>query len=201
MNNLLSLSAPLILASQSPRRRALLDQIGLDYQVKVSPADETTDESLPPTKTARTLATKKAQPVAAEHPSSLVLAADTVVIHDGDLLEKPTSRAHAHRMLRRLSDSTHSVYTGMALHHRATDRAVVTGRATQVTFADLSDEEIGAYVETESPMDKAGGYGIQDHTGPLFVTHLEGDYHNVVGLSLRLLYRTLQASFSDLLRD
>lgn len=200
MNDLLSFSAPFVLASQSPRRRALLDQIDCDFTVQVSPAEETTDEDRPPKETARALAAKKAHPVAAEHPSSLVLAADTVVIHDGDLLEKPSSPAHARRMLRRLSGSTHTVYTGMALQHADSERAVVTGRATHVSFADLSDTEIRAYVDTESPMDKAGGYGIQDHTGPLFVEHMDGDYYNVVGLPLHALYRTVSDHFSDLLR-
>ena len=199
MNDLLSLSAPFVLASQSPRRRALLEQIGLDFRVEVSPAEETTEEPMPAKETARTLAAKKARPVAAQHPSALVLAADTVVIHEGDLLEKPSSPAHARRMLRRLSETTHTVYTGMALHHAGSDRRVSVGHATSVTFAALTDAEIRTYVATESPMDKAGGYGIQDHTGPLFVDHLEGDYYNVVGLPLRRLYRTLQKYFSDLM--
>jgi len=201
MSPLLSISVPFILASQSPRRRELLNQIGLDFRVHASPADETTDAPLSPPEMARTFATQKAQLVAAEHPSALVLAADTVVIHDGDLLEKPSSPGHARRMLRRLSGTTHDVYTGVALHHRASDRAVATGRTTHVTFAPLSDEEIQAYVETKSPMDKAGGYGIQDHTGPLFVKRIEGDYYNVVGLPLRHLYDTLQAHFPDLLQE
>lgn len=200
MNPLLSVSPPFILASQSPRRRVLLEQVGVDFRVQVSPADERTDEPLSPEETARALATKKGRAVATDHPSALVLAADTVVIHENDLLGKPSSPAHARRMLQRLSDTTHTVYTGVALHHAKSERAVATGRATHVTFADLSDAEIRAYVETESPMDKAGGYGIQDHTGPLFVDHLEGDYYNVVGLPLRLLYRTLQDHFDDLLQ-
>jgi septum formation protein len=87
----------------------------------------------------------------------------------------------------------------MALHHTASDRRVATGQATTVTFGVLTDAEIRAYVATKSPMDKAGGYGIQDHTGPLFVDHLEGDYYNVVGLPLRHLYQTLQEHFSDVL--
>ncbi|PSQ76703.1 MAG: septum formation inhibitor Maf [Bacteroidetes bacterium QH_7_62_13] len=201
MSPLLSISVPFILASQSPRRRELLNQIGLDFRVHASPADETTDAPLSPPEMARTFATQKAQLVAAEHPSALVLAADTVVIHDGDLLEKPSSPAHARRMLRRLSGTTHDVYTGVALHHQTSDRAVATGRTTHVTFAPLSDEEIQAYVETKSPMDKAGGYGIQDHTGPLFVKRIEGDYYNVVGLPLRHFYDTLQDHFPDLLQE
>jgi septum formation protein len=102
-------------------------------------------------------------------------------------------------MLHRLSGTTHSVYTGIALHHAASDRAVKAGEETEVSFAPLRSEEITAYVDTGSPMDKAGGYGIQDHTAPFFVERLQGDYYNVVGLPLRRLYSTLQKQFGDLL--
>lgn len=199
MNALFTVTAPLLLASQSPRRRALLEQLGLSFRVEVSPADEHIDEATPPAETARVLAARKAQPVATAHPSALVLAADTVVGLDGALLEKPDSPQAARDMLRRLSGRTHTVYTGLALHHAETDRAVVTGEETKVTFGALDDAEIEAYVATDSPMDKAGGYGIQDHTAPLFIDHLDGDYYNVVGLPLRRLYRTLRTDFSDLL--
>ena len=198
MNALLNVTVPFILASQSPRRRALLEQIGASFRVQVSPADEQIEESLSPEETARRLADRKAQPVSRDHPSALVLAADTIVAHRGDLLEKPDTPQHARDMLRRLSNSTHTVYTGLALHHADTDRAVVTGQATDVTFGALDKAEIEAYVATKSPMDKAGGYGIQDHTAPLFIDHLEGDYYNVVGLPLRRLYLTVRKEFSDL---
>jgi len=128
-----------------------------------------------------------------------VLAADTIVIHDGTILEKPNSTDEAAAMLQRLSGTTHSVYTGLALHHAASDRAVTTGDATTVSFSALQAEEINAYVASGSPMDKAGGYGIQDHTAPFFVERLDGDYYNVVGLPLHRLYRTLQNQFDDLL--
>jgi septum formation protein len=196
---LTTLSVPLILASQSPRRRALLEQVQANFRVQVNPADEQLKEPRPPYDTARTLADRKATPVAQEHPEALVLAADTIVVHEDDLLEKPATPAEARRMLRRLSDNTHAVYTGIALHHRATGRAVTAGKETRVHFAALTDAEINAYVATESPMDKAGAYGIQDHTGPLFVQNLEGDYYNVVGLPLRRLYEVLRSDFSDLL--
>ena len=198
MNALLNVTVPFILASQSPRRRALLEQIGASFRVQVSPADEQIEESLSPEETARRLADRKAQPVSRDHPSALVLAADTIVAHRGDLLEKPDTPQQARDMLRRLSNSTHTVYTGLALHHADTDRAVVTGQATDVTFGTLDEAEIEAYVATKSPMDKAGGYGIQDHTAPLFIDHLEGDYYNVVGLPLRRLYLTVRKEFSDL---
>lgn len=104
-------------------------------------------------------------------------------------------------MLRQLSESTHSVYTGLSVHHKQSGRIVTTGQRTEITFAALANAEIGAYVESQSPMDKAGGYGIQDHAGPLFVEHLDGDYYNVVGLPLRKLYTTLQQTFSDVLQQ
>lgn len=199
MPSLLSLRVPFILASQSPRRRTLLEQTNASFEVETSPAEESLQTSVPPAERARLLADKKATPVAAAHPEALVLAADTIVIHDGMILEKPASEAEAAAMLRRLSDTTHSVYTGMALHHAASDRALTTGEETEVTFAVLRSEEIDSYVQSGSPMDKAGGYGIQDHTAPFFVERLRGDYYNVVGLPLRRLYTTLHERFEDLL--
>lgn len=201
MNALVSLSVPFILASESPRRRALLEQMGLAFHVQSSPADEDVTGAHPPDERAQRLAHRKATPVAEAHPSALTLAADTIVGHDGEVLEKPQTAREANAMLRRLSGSTHTVYTGFALHHPETDRAVVAGDATEVTFGELSDREIQAYVETESPLDKAGAYGIQDHTGPLFVDHLEGDYYTVVGLPLRQLYLRLRDDFHDLLQQ
>lgn len=198
MNALLNLTVPFILASQSPRRRTLLEQLGVSFRVQVSPADEQIEASWSPDETARKLADRKAEPVSRARPSALVLAADTIVAHRNDVLEKPDTPQHARDMLRRLSNTTHTVYTGLALHHANTDRAVVTGQATEVTFGPLDDAEIEAYVATKSPMDKAGGYGIQDHTAPLFIDHLDGDYYNVVGLPLRRLYLTVRNEFSDL---
>jgi len=188
-----------VLASRSPRRKALLERLGLSFRVEGSPADETVPGSPDPAPFARRVAAKKVGPVATAHPEALVLAADTVVAHGDALLGKPESPAHARRMLRRLSDSTHHVHTGVALAHAASGRQVDTVATTEVTFAPLSDREIAAYVQTGSPMDKAGGYGIQDHTGPLLVERIAGDYYTVVGLPLRRLYEVLRGTFSDLL--
>lgn len=199
MNPLFSITVPLILASESPRRRQLLEQLNVSFSVQASPADETLETDVGLRETAQRLAARKADPIAEAHPNTLVLAADTVVIHEDTILEKPDSPEEATSMLRRLSDDTHTVYTGLSLHHAATNRASTTGRATEVEFGELSDAEIRAYVETQSPMDKAGGYGIQDHTGALFVADLRGDYYNVVGLPLRTLYKTLREDFGDLM--
>jgi septum formation protein len=130
-----------------------------------------------------------------------VLAADTVVAHDGEILNKPESPGHAETMLRRLSGTSHTVYTGIALAHAATDRETTAVEETDVVLAPLTDAEIRTYVDSGSPMDKAGGYGIQDHTAPFFVERIEGDYYNVMGLPLRRLYQTLRREFGDLLAD
>ncbi len=199
MNPLLKLSTSLILASQSPRRRALLERIEVPFEVQVSPADESLNEPESPATAVQILAQRKARPVAAQHPSALVLAADTVVAHDGEILNKPESSSHAEAMLRRLSATTHTVYTGIALAQAASNRETTAVEGTDVVLGPLSDPEIHAYVDSGSPMDKAGGYGIQDHTAPFFVERIEGDYYNVVGLPLRCLYRTLRRNFGDLL--
>jgi septum formation protein len=130
-------------------------------------------------------------------PGALVLAADTVVVLDGDVLGKPATPAAARTTLRRLSGRSHTVYTGFALAFDG--RTASDHRATRVTFADLSDAEITAYVASGSPMDRAGAYGIQDDAGALFVTRIDGDYPTVVGLPLRALYEALTVHFPDLL--
>lgn len=191
---MLSLRVPLVLASASPRRRDLLAHVGLVPDVRPSGADETWPGG-DPGPAVEALARAKATAVPA--PGALVLAADTVVVLDGDVLGKPATEAEAGAMLRRLSGRTHTVYTGIALAHDG--RLVTDHRATRVTFADLSDAEIAAYVASGSPMDRAGAYGIQDDAGALFVTRVEGDYPAVVGLPLRAVYEAIRTHFPDLL--
>lgn len=192
------IATPFILASQSPRRRRLLERLGLDFTVHVSPAEEVIPEATPPAELVQNLAAQKADPVAALYPDALVLAADTVVTFEDVILGKPTSTNDAAQTLRRLSGMTHTVYTGIVLQHRASDRTVTAAEATDVTFATLDDDEIAAYVATGSPMDKAGSYGIQDSFGALFVAGIRGDYYNVVGLPLRRFYQLLRLHFADL---
>lgn len=193
------LESPLILASRSPRRRRLLEQIGMAFHVDASDVDEVAPHDMGPRGVAETLARRKAEDVAARQPASLTLGADTIVVLDGDILGKPADAREAYEMLRRLSDHTHVVYTGIALVHPPTGRVRTVSEATSVTFGEMDDEEISAYVASGSPMDKAGAYGIQDDRGALFVERIDGDFYNVVGLPLRRLYRTLRDSFSDLL--
>ena len=191
---------PLILASQSPRRRRLLERLGLDFTVEVSPAEEVIPPNAKPARIVQTLARQKAEPIAVRHPSALVLAADTIVTFEEEILGKPESVEEAAATLRRLSGATHTVYTGIALHRHETAQTVTAVEATHVTFGALSDDEISAYVATGSPMDKAGSYGIQDDLGALFVERIDGDYYNVVGLPLRRLYTMLRSHFAEVIR-
>lgn len=199
MSALISTNCPFILASASPRRRALLEQINMSFCVVVSPADEHIEGDPCPEETVRQLAQQKVQPVAAYHPSALVLAADTVVAHEGTILEKPETDDEAYRMLTRLSGTTHAVHTGFALSHLNSTRTVDAVETTTVSMGALSETEIEAYIRSGSPFDKAGGYGIQDHTAPLFIDGIEGDYYTVVGLPLRRLYQLLHDTYPDLL--
>lgn len=196
---MLLLRVPLVLASQSPRRRQLLDRLGVPFTVEPSFADEALPPGLGPGAAVEALASRKADAVAPRHPGALTLGADTIVVLDGGVLEKPAGPAEARAMLGRLAGRTHTVYTGLALVHPVSGRHAAAHEATAVTFAPLSPEEIEAYVTTGSPFDKAGGYGIQDDHGALFIAGIEGDYYNVVGLPLHRLYRMLRSDFADLL--
>lgn len=193
------LTVPFILASASPRRQKLLHQIGLAFDVDASAVDETASDGLTPSELAAFLALRKAANVALRHPQALTLGADTIVVYDARILNKPADAADARRMLRTLSGRTHVVHTGIALVHPPSNRRVTITESTEVTFAEMDDDEIASYVRTGSPMDKAGAYGIQDDRGALFVSRIVGDYYNVVGLPLHRFYRTIRSSFSDLI--
>lgn len=181
----------IILASGSPRRRQLLEQLGLSFTVQSSDVDESVAPGLSPAAMVEQLSLRKGQAVAGSvGPDSLVLAADTVVALGDAILGKPRDRAEALSMLTSLSGKTHQVYTGVTL--LGGGRRVTEHETTAVTFRSLSREEIGAYVDTGEPMDKAGAYGIQGY-GALLVERLEGDYFNVMGLPLCRLGRMLAA--------
>ncbi len=189
----------LILASASPRRQALLQQLGLAFMVHPSHIDETTPPHIhTPAALVEHLALEKAKAVAASFPNALTLGADTIVVLDGQTLGKPATPTEAEDMLAQLSNRTHLVYTGLGLVHPATDRAISAHETTAVTFADLSPEEISTYVASGAPMDKAGAYGIQDDLGAVFVSSIQGDYYNVVGLPLHRFYQIIKHTFSDL---
>lgn len=196
---MLSFRVPFILASQSPRRRTLLSQIGVEFHVHPSDAEEVWDDTLSPDGAVERIALQKAEVIAPLYPEALTLGADTVVVLEGSVLGKPVDAEEAASMLLRLSGATHTVFSGIALIHPASGRLVTAHATTHVTFSSLSLDEIQRYVATGSPMDKAGSYGIQDDHGALFVERINGDFYNVVGLPLQRLYQTIRTTFEDLL--
>lgn len=173
-----------VLASGSPRRRELLKRLIPEFEVLVSDVDEEALTVSNPFETAERLAEAKALAVAPERPGALILGADTVVTLDGTHFAKPKDAADARRMLRALSGRTHVVATGVCLLEPKS--TVVFHDRTEVTFRELTDEEIDAYVATSEPMDKAGAYAIQGGAAA-FVTHREGSESNVIGLPLERL--------------
>ena len=178
----------LVLASGSPRRRELLSALGLPIEVRPVDIDETPFEG----EVADVYVSRLAESKARERGSAgeLILAADTVVAIDGELLGKPVDREHARAMLRRLSNQSHQVHTGVAVWDPAEDLLHAELSTTRVIFAELGEPEIEWYVESGEPMDKAGAYGIQG-LAALFVESIEGNYSNVVGLPLPTVRRLL----------
>lgn len=170
----------IVLASRSPRRRELLGQMGLEFRIIVPDIDEHMDRSLPPDRLVEAISAEKAAAVALKvGPQALVIAADTVVAWNGELLGKPRDEHQAREMLGHLSGQSHQVYTGFTICRG--EETFTGSERTEVTFRPLSGEEIAAYVATGEPMDKAGAYGIQG-LGSLLVEGIQGDYFNVMGL-------------------
>ncbi len=194
MKDLLKLNKKIILASKSPRRKNLLQQIGLQFTVMESDIDEKKHSTaVNPADYAMQLAEKKATDVARKCiEPALVIGADTIVVINGDILNKPEDEKQARNMLARLSGNTHTVYTGVAIIDTESGRNIVDVKSTKVTFRNLSTDEIDAYIKTGSPLDKAGSYGIQDDFGAVFISHIEGCYYNIVGLPLEMLYSMLK---------
>ena len=172
----------IILASQSPRRRELLERMGLPFRTITPDIDERMDRPLPPAELVAAISAEKARAAAAQAGAeSIVIAADTVVALDGAVLGKPAGEADAERMLTALAGRTHFVYTGLTVLRGETVRTV--SEETAVTFRPLTEGEIAAYVATGEPLDKAGAYGIQGY-GALLVEGIRGDYYNVMGLPM-----------------
>ena len=183
----------MILASTSPRRQQLLREAGLGFRVVAPSFDEGTlkQAGLPPAELTQRLAQGKARSVAAQaRPHEVIVASDTVVVLDGEVLGKPTDAGEARRMLERLSGREHEVLSAVCLLRDTEERTFC--ERTAVSFFDLADEEIDAYAASGEPMDKAGAYGIQG-AGRLFVRRIEGDFYTVVGLPIARLVRELRA--------
>jgi septum formation protein len=182
----------LILASRSPRRKQLLEQIGLQFEVLESNTVEKWDSNLSPTENVRLISLHKAESIARQFYDAIIISADTIVSVDSKIFGKPTSSKDAAKMLLELSGRTHIVYTGYTILLPSQQRVVNEVESTMVTFRNLTEKEIGDYVASGSPMDKAGAYGIQEDFGAVFVEKINGDYYNVVGLPLHKLYLSLK---------
>lgn len=181
----------LILASQSPRRRLLLKQIGLRFTVRPSKVEEVFSSRESPRSNARRIALEKARDVARNVPRGIVVGADTIVVVDGEILGKPRTKKEARIMLMRLSGREHLVYTGFALVDARSGRSMAGVERTRVRFRRLDPKEVAEYVGSGAPMDKAGAYGIQDDYGAVFVEKVDGCFYNVVGFPLARFYSTL----------
>lgn len=186
-----------ILASQSPRRRELLGMLGITFDIEPATGEER-QVGTTPQEIVQNLASAKASEIAAHHTGEdvTVIGADTIVVCGGEILGKPKDRADMERMIRMLSGRTHEVYTGVAICRAAGDVSGTDGirtfaECTRVHFYPMSEEEIAAYVAYSDGMDKAGAYGIQSDAA-IYISGIEGDYQNVVGLPVARLYHELR---------
>ena len=193
----------IILASNSPRRKELLAGLGIPYDVFVlQDIDESYPDTLPANEVAEYIARKKAKAYVNVNQNlstltshlSTILTADTIVVCDGEILGKPRDAADACAMLRKLSGKTHQVYTGYCL--QTADKTVSGTVCSDVTFKELSDEEITYYVEKYNPLDKAGAYGIQEWIGYIGITGIRGSYYNVMGLPVQRIYEEIKRFFA-----
>ncbi len=187
----------LVLASTSPRRIGLLRQLGIEFEV-VDPGDAENSFSPDPEAHVREHALGKAEAVASRRPNELIVAADTIVVLDGKIIEKPRGADEAREMLRMLSGRTHTVISAIAIMRKHEPYSDVRIEETRVTMKMLSPMEIDAYVATGEPMDKAGAYAAQG-LGAMIIERVDGCFYNVVGLPMSLLFDMLKAAGINLL--
>ncbi len=181
----------IILASGSPRRKELLEKIGLKFTVDVPDIEEDFKSNLTPQELVKQLSAKKAEVIAKKHPDAIVIAADTIGVLKGEIIGKPHTAAQAEKMLESLSGTSHLVITGFTITDTDTGKTITEEVQTKVYFKKLSKAEVNGYVKTGEPLDKAGGYAIQG-LGALLVKKIEGDYYNVIGLPLSSLTDALK---------
>lgn len=190
MQDSFSLQLPFILASNSPRRKEILTQAGFQFTVLPSDVDESFSTSMSPQEVPVMLAERKAKALVESCGNSLVLAADTVVILENEILNKPADKQDALQMLKKLSGKTHEVVTGIAL---ASPQGIITAAdSAMVRFRELADWEIAWYVRGGASLDKAGAYGIQDFIGMAGIEKLDGSFYTVMGLPIYQVYQLLK---------
>jgi len=186
-----------ILASQSPRRKELMGLFHIPFTIRVPDADETMDPAQSPAQQVAQVSRRKAE-AATRQPGDVVIAADTIVVCDGQILGKPRDEADASRMLHLLSGRDHQVMTGMTVLRG--DRCLTCTEITDIHFRPLSDREIDAYIRSGEPMDKAGAYGIQGGAA-LFADKMVGDYYNVMGLPVCRLGQLLRELAPEIMEE
>lgn len=182
----------IILASNSPRRREILENAKVRFSVKGSHINEIIKDNESPEETVMRLAYEKALDISKDNKDALVIGADTIVVIDDTILGKPKDEQQAYDMIKLLSGKTHYVITGFALINLSLDKKVIDYQISKVTFKELSNDCIKDYIQTKESLDKAGAYGIQGY-GALLVNNIEGDYFNIVGLPI--------SKISDCLKD
>lgn len=192
MNTLLFMKKKIILASQSPRRQSLLKNLGLAFEVRVNSVQEVIDSARTPEENVIALSQQKAFDVSQNIHDGIVVGFDTIVVVGNQILEKPRNANEAREMLNLLSGREHQVYTGFTIVEIPGSRSVSDYEKTTVRFRELEQEEIDRYIDSGSPFDKAGAYGIQDDMGAVFVERINGCFYNVVGLPLTKFYVTLK---------
>ena len=188
---MLKTKLPIYLASQSPRRKILLEQIGIKFKSFSVDLDEIIYENENPIKVVKRLSKEKLELAEKIKNDGIIITADTIVVLDKQIIGKPKNKKDAKSILRKLSGNTHFVYTGFSIKNCKTNKTITTYEKTSVTFRNISTKEIGDYVADGSPLDKAGAYGIQDDYGAVFVSKINGCYYNVVGLPLSKIYESL----------
>lgn len=179
----------IILASGSPRRQELLQQLQIPFSIDVRKIEENYPNNLEAEAITDYLTVLKARAFPSLKPNDLLITSDTIVWHNGAALGKPKNKEEAISMLQSLSDASHRVITSVCF--TTTKKQVIVNESTTVEFKKLSNDEIHYYIDTFQPFDKAGAYGIQEWIGLIGVTKIEGSYHNVMGLPTRLVYKTL----------
>lgn len=184
-------SLPIILASASPRRKKLLEQINLKFKTVSVDLDERQLPNEKPFRMVKRLAEEKLQLALQKNQHGIIITADTIVVLDGKIIGKPKDEIDAVKILKKLSGRKHTVYTGFAVFNTSTNKKIISYEKTFVQFRKLTKEEISLYVGSGSPMDKAGAYGIQDDFGAVFIQAINGCYYNVVGLPLSRVYHAL----------
>jgi septum formation protein len=199
LSQILDLKRKVVLASASPRRKKLLEQVGLQFDIIPANIDEDDIDITSPEQFVMELASRKAQHIAKNQAAdSIVIGSDTTVYLGDELLNKPTNEKDAYTMLTQLSSNTHQVYTGVSLVVNELGKESTFYVKTEVTFRDLGEKEKIAYIATGSPMDKAGSYGIQDDFGSVFVSHISGCYYNIVGFPLSRFFEEIKKFNAEL---